>query len=146
MQKRRVLILCTGNSARSQIAEAIINHDLSDHWEAFSAGTVPSGYVHPLAIRVLEEIGINHKGESKSVNRFRGMDFDVAITVCDDAEENCPVWLGKGKREHIGFPDPVKVIGTEADKVQAFRQVRDNIRLRLLPFLISFQSNEKRKE
>jgi arsenate reductase len=138
MNKKRVLILCTGNSCRSQLAEAIVNHDLSEQWEAFSAGTQPAGYVHPIALKVLEEIGIQHTGESKPVDRFRGEAFDVVITVCDDANENCPLWLGKGKRVHIGFPDPAKIKGTEAEKMAAFRQVRDDIRRQIPASLTSF--------
>lgn len=136
--KKRVLILCTGNSCRSQLAEAIINHDLGEQWQAFSAGTQPAGYTHPLALRVLDEIGIQHTGESKSVERFRGQDFDVVITVCDDAAENCPVWLGKGKRVHIGYPDPAKANGSDEEKIVVFRQVRDDIRAGILEFLRSY--------
>ena len=124
--KMKVLILCTGNSCRSQMAEAVVNHFIGDQWQAFSAGTQPAGYVHPMAIQALAEIGIQHAGESKSVDRFRGETFDAVITVCDDAAENCPVWLGKGKRAHIGFPDPAKVKGSDAEKMSAFRQVRDD--------------------
>ncbi len=142
-QKKRVLILCTGNSARSQMAEAIVNHFLGDYWLAFSAGTQPSGYVHPLALHALAEIGIQHTGESTSVDRFRGETFDAVITVCDDAAENCPVWLGKGKRVHIGFPDPAKVVGSEAEKMIVFRQVRDDIRNRILTYLQVFSNSEK---
>jgi len=133
--KKRVLILCTGNSCRSQMAEAIINHFAGDQWQAFSAGTQPSGYVHPLALKALEEIGIQHSRDSKSVNRFRGEEFDVVITVCDDAAENCPVWLGKGKRVHIGFPDPAKAEGSEDEKMDVFRQVRGDIQSRILAYL-----------
>ena len=134
MQKK-VLILCTGNSCRSQMAEAVVNHFIGEHWQAFSAGTQPAGYVHPMALRALAEIGIQHEGELKSVNRFRGENFDAVITVCDNAAENCPVWLGKGKRVHIGFPDPAKVEGSDAEKMVVFRQVRDDIRARIVPFL-----------
>ena len=137
MTQKKVLILCTGNSCRSQMAEAIINHDLGGQWQAFSAGTQPAGYVHPLALRALEEIGIQHTGESKSTDRFRGMDFDAVITVCDDAAENCPVWLGQGKRVHIGFPDPAKAEGSEEEKLPVFREVRDDIRQRISTFLQS---------
>lgn len=144
--KKRVLILCTGNSCRSQMAEAIINIFSGDQWEAVSAGTQPSGYVHPLAIQALAEIGIQHQGESKSVDSFRGMDFDAVITVCDDAAENCPVWLGKGKRVHIGFPDPAKVEGSEDQKMAVFRQVRDDIRTQILDYLQTFPNNEPVKE
>jgi arsenate reductase (thioredoxin) len=135
MTKKSVLILCTGNSARSQMAEAIVNHDLGETWQAFSAGTQPAGYVHPVAIQVLSEIGIDHHGVSKSTAVFRGQDFDVVITVCDDAAENCPVWLGKGKRTHIGFPDPAEATGTTEEVLTTFRDVRDQIRQRVIPFL-----------
>jgi arsenate reductase len=126
-KNRSVLFLCTGNSCRSQMAEAIVNARLSDDWRAFSAGTVPSGYVHPKAIQVLEEIGITYEGESKSADQFRDTDFDLVVTVCDDAAENCPVWLGRGKRVHLGFPDPAKAEGTEEEKLAVFRSVRDAI-------------------
>lgn len=132
---KKVLILCTGNSCRSQMAEALINHDLHDEWQAYSAGTRPSGSVHPLALRALAEIGIQHSGVSKSTENFRGMDLDVVITVCDDAAENCPVWLGQGRRVHIGFPDPALAQGSEEEKLAVFRQVRDDIRVRILDYL-----------
>ncbi len=143
MAQKQVLVLCTGNSCRSQLAEAIINHDLAGQWQAFSAGTQPAGYVHPLALQALQEIGIKHLGASKSVERFQGMDFDVVITVCADAAENCPVWLGKGKRVHIGFPDPAKAAGTAQEKMAAFRQVRDDIRRQILPYLQSLNTVDK---
>nr|WP_290670582.1 arsenate reductase ArsC [Ardenticatena sp.] len=136
MRKRRVLVLCTGNSCRSQMAEAIINHDLGDAWEAVSAGTNPSGSVHPLALRALEEIGVPTTGlQSKSTAAFRGQSFDVVITVCDDAAENCPVWLGSGKVVHIGFPDPAKAEGSEEERMRLFRDVRDGIRKRIGEYL-----------
>lgn len=138
MASKKVLILCTGNSCRSQMAEAVVNHFLRDQWQAFSAGTQPSGYVHPLARRALDEIGIHHDGRSKSAEDFRGQDFDVVITVCDDAAENCPVWLGKGKRVHIGFPDPALAQGSEEEKMAIFRKVRDDIRVRILNFLKTY--------
>jgi arsenate reductase len=137
MNKKSVLILCTGNSARSQMAEAIVNHDLGETWQAHSAGTQPAGYVHPAAIQVLSEIGIDHHGVSKSTDGFRGHDFDVVITVCDDAAENCPVWLGKGKRTHIGFPDPAEETGTPEEVLNTFRSVRDQIRQKVVPLLQS---------
>ena len=124
---RKVLFLCTGNSCRSQMAEAIVNARLSDDWRAFSAGTEPSGYVHPMAIQVLDEIGITHNGESKHTDRFRDVDFDLVVTVCDDAAENCPLWLGKGKRVHLGFPDPARAQGTDEEVLAVFRSVRDAI-------------------
>lgn len=132
---KRVLVLCTGNSCRSQMAEALINHELAGQWQAFSAGTKPAGYVHPLALRVLAEVGIEHRGESKPVDTFQGLPFEMVITVCDDAAENCPIWLGKGKREHIGFRDPAIAEGSEDERLAVFRQVREEIRAKILPFL-----------
>jgi arsenate reductase (thioredoxin) len=137
MQKqRKILFLCTGNSCRSQLAEAIVNDMFSEHWQAFSAGTQPAGFVHPLAISVLQEIGIDHHGQSKSTEQFRGMDFDLVVTVCDDAAETCPVWLGKGKRSHLSFPDPARVQGSDDVKLSAFRSVRDDM-LHRLPTLLT---------
>ncbi len=136
--QRSVLFLCTGNSCRSQMVEAIINARLGDTWRAFSAGMKPSGYVHPLAIRALAEIGIQHEGESKNADDFRDMEFALVITVCDDAAENCPVWLGRGAKEHIGFIDPADATGTEEEKMQVFRKVRDEIVEKIPAFLKSF--------
>lgn len=136
MTKKTVLILCTGNSARSQMAEAIINHELSSTWQAFSAGTQPAGYVHPVAIQVLSEIGIEHIGRSKSTDEFRNQNFDLVITVCGDASDNCPVWLGKGKKVHIGFSDPALVTGSDEDTLSAFRSVRDQIREFVIQYLM----------
>jgi arsenate reductase len=117
------------------MAEAIVNHFLGEQWLAFSAGTQPAGYVHPLAVQALEELGIDHQGESKSVERYRKDAFDVVITVCDDAAENCPLWLGKGQRVHIGFPDPARAAGSDDEKLTVFRQVRDDIRAQIIPYL-----------
>ena len=125
--KRRVLFLCAGNSCRSQLAEAIVNARLGDEWHAYSAGTKPAGHVHPNALRVLAEIGIEHPGRSKSVQEYRGQPFDLVVTVCDAAAEDCPLWLGQGQRVHLGFPDPAKATGTEAEILTAFRRVRDDI-------------------
>ncbi len=127
---RTVLFLCTGNSCRSQMAEAIVNARFPE-WRAFSAGVEPTGFVHPLALKVLQEIGVEHHGESKSVDRFLDQDFDLVVTVCDDANERCPVWLGKGRRAHQSFPDPAMATGTEARRLEVFRQVRDDILARL---------------
>jgi arsenate reductase len=124
---RRVLFLCSGNSCRSQMAEALVNARLSANWRAFSAGTKPSGSVHPKAIQVLEEIGISHAGRSKPADEFREHPFDLVVTVCDDANEECPLWLGKGKRAHLGFRDPAKASGSEQEILGVFRQVRDEI-------------------
>jgi arsenate reductase (thioredoxin) len=133
---RKVLFLCTGNSCRSQMAEAIVNARLGDDWEACSAGTVPAGFVHPMAIRVLSEIGIAHSGRSKHADAYRDVAFDLVVTVCDDAAEACPAWLGKGRRVHLGFPDPARVVGTEDEVLAAFRRVRDDI-ARRVPALLA---------
>lgn len=136
---RNVLFLCTGNSCRSQMGEAITNTRLGEHWRAFSAGTKPTGYIHPLALRVLEEAGIQHEGRSKSIDEVRTLDFDLVVTVCDQAAEDCPVWLGKGRKVHLGFPDPAKVEGDEAERLAAFRAVRDEI-AREIPELLGSYS------
>jgi len=133
--KKKVLFLCTGNSARSQMAEAIVNARLSKKWEAVSAGTKPAGYVHPKALAVLAEIGIQHDGRSKLADEFRGVEFDLVVTVCDSAAEECPVWLGKGKRHHHNFPDPAKT-----DDINDFRKVRDDI-AREIVALLEFYAN-----
>ncbi len=128
--KRKVLFLCTGNSCRSQMAEAIVNARLGDTWEAVSAGTKPAGYVHPKALAVLAEIGIQHEGRSKQADEFLNADFDLVITVCDSAAEECPAWPGKGKRVHYSFPDPAPT-----DDIAEFRKVRDEIERTILPLL-----------
>ena len=132
---KKVLFLCTGNSCRSQMAEAIINARLGDHWQAFSAGTKPAGYVHPKAIEALSEIGIWHTGHSKQANEFRDVDFDLVVTVCDSAAEECPIWLGQGKRTHHSFPDPAKAEGTDQEIMNVFRSVRDDIEKEMVQLL-----------
>lgn len=134
--KKRVLFLCTGNSCRSHMAEGLTNYYLGDTWEAVSAGTVPSGYVHPLAIAALAELGIDISDHtSKTADEFRATPLDLVITVCDDAAENCPLWLGQGKVKHISFPDPAKATGTDEEKMLVFRQVRDDIQEQVLDYL-----------
>jgi arsenate reductase len=136
MSKKKVLFLCTGNSCRSQMAEGFVKNDLSKKWKAYSAGTKPSGYVHPMAIEAMAELGIDiSKGKSKSVDEFRKKKFDLVITVCDAAAEDCPVWLGEGRVEHISFPDPADAEGSDEEKMQVFRIVRDDIRRRALYYL-----------
>ncbi|HSL42415.1 MAG TPA: arsenate reductase ArsC [Anaerolineales bacterium] len=132
---KKVLFLCTGNSCRSQMAEAIINARLGDSWQAFSAGTRPAGFIHPGALQVLSEIGIQHRGSSKRAEEFRDADFDLVVTVCDSAAEECPVWLGKGKRAHHSFPDPAKAEGTDEEIMNVFRAVRDEIEREMIPLL-----------
>ena len=132
MAQRRVLFLCTGNSCRSQMAEGLVNHVLDGAWMASSAGTAPAGYVHPLAIRAMEELGVDISGQrSKSVEEFREVRFDVVITVCDQAAENCPLWLGTGEIHHLGFPDPADAAGSEEEQMTVFRRVRDGLRREL---------------
>lgn len=126
----KVLFLCTGNSCRSQMAEAIVNAKLGEEWQAYSAGTKPAGYVHPKALAALAEIGIQHQGRSKHVDELRNETFDLVITVCDSAAEECPLWLGQGKRLHHSFPDPAK-----SDDMADFRRVRDAIEQEILPLL-----------
>ena len=133
---RRVLFLCTGNSCRSQMAEAIVNARHADQWRAFSAGSKPAGFVHPMAIGALAEIGIAHQGESKNAEAFRDEDFDLVVTVCDDAAETCPVWLGRGGRAHLGLRDPATAEGIEAERLAVFRRVRDEI-LESLPKILA---------
>jgi arsenate reductase len=135
MKPYRILFLCTGNSCRSQMAEAIVNSLPGGMWLAYSAGTHPAGFVHAKAVQALEEIGIRHQGRSKSVEEFQYEAFDWVVTVCDSAAEECPVWLGPGKRVHQGFPDPAKVIGSEGEVMAAFREVRDDI-ARQVPALL----------
>ena len=131
---QKVLFLCTGNSCRSQMAEAIVNARYPG-WRAFSAGTRPAGFVHPMAIQALHEIGIEHTGLSKSVEQFRDEAFDLVVTVCDDANASCPVWLGKGRRLHEGFRDPARAQGTDEERLAVFRQVRSEMLERIPPLL-----------
>ncbi len=134
-RKGKVLFLCTGNSCRSQMAEAIVNARMGEEWEAVSAGTRPAGFVHPNAIQALAEIGIRHQGRSKSADEFRADPFDLVVTVCDSAAEECPLWLGKGKRVHLGFPDPAQAKGTSEEVMAVFRAVREDM-LRQIPELL----------
>ena len=125
-QKERVLVLCTGNSARSQMAEGWLRARAGDRFEVFSAGSHPSGYVLPGAIQALAEIGIDiSDARSKSMREFFGQPFDHVITVCDNAAENCPVFPGPGKRHHRNFTDPAKFPSEE--QMAVFRRVRDEM-------------------
>jgi len=133
--KKTVLFLCTGNSCRSQMAEAIVNARLGEKWQAFSAGTRPAGYVHPKAVQALAELGIHHSGESKHADEFKQRDLDLVITVCDSAAEECPIWLGTGSRIHESFPDPAQTTGSDEQVMGSFRQVRDDILLRITAVL-----------
>ncbi len=134
--KHRVLFLCTGNSCRSHMAEAIVNARMGDTWEAVSAGTQPAGYVHPKALQALAEIDIEHHGRSKHADEFRNTPLDLVVTVCDSAAEECPLWLGPGRRVHMGFPDPAKAEGTDEEVMAVFRTVRDDM-VRAIPALLA---------
>jgi arsenate reductase len=128
MRKRRVLVLCTGNSARSQMAEGLLRHDFGDRLDVVSAGTRPSG-VRPEAVAVLREIGIDISADhSKHVDQFRGHAFDDVVTVCGAAEVACPVFPGSAQRHHRDFTDPAAVRGSEEQRLAAFRSVRDSLR------------------
>jgi arsenate reductase len=126
--KKRVLILCTGNSARSQMGEGLLRHLAGDRFEVESAGFKPS-HVRPEAVKVMQEIGIDISGQcSKSVDEFAGQHFDYVITVCDSARETCPIFSGQAKRIHQTFEDPpAEVIGDEGSRVAIFRRVRDEL-------------------
>ena len=133
---KTILFLCTGNSCRSQMAEAIVNARYSDEWTAYSAGTKPAGYVHPKAITALSEIGIVHAGASKQINELHTKDFDVVVTVCDSAAEECPVWIDKaGKRIHHSFVDPAKAEGNAEEQLAVFRSVRSEM-LNVIPKML----------
>jgi len=123
--KKRVLILCTGNSARSQMAEGLLRHNAGDRFEVESAGT-KAGFVRPEAIAVLRELGIDiSRHHSKNVNEFEGQDFDYVITVCDHARESCPMFFGRAEKLHHDFEDPAAAEGSEAERLAVFRRVRD---------------------
>jgi arsenate reductase len=133
--KKRVLILCTGNSARSQMAEGLLVHDAGDRFEVESAGTRPL-HVRPEAITVMKELGIDISGHrSKHVDEFQGQSFDYVLTVCDNAKESCPVFPAQTKLMHKGFDDPATFQGKEEERLALFRRVRDEIRgyLRAFP-------------
>lgn len=135
--KLRVLILCTGNSARSQVAEGLLRHDAGDRFEVFSAGVEPS-HVRLQAIEVMRELGIDISDHrSKSVDEFAAQEFDYVITVCDNANERCPVFPGQTKRIHWSFDDPAAAKGDEAAVLAVFRRVRDEIRERLRQLILS---------
>lgn len=132
--KKLILFLCTANSYRSQMAEGITNHFWGDDLEAYSAGTKES-FVNPIAIDVMKEIGIdisNHR--SKNLSEFDGQAFDYVVTLCGDANETCPLYIGGTKKTHIGFDDPAKAAGIKEDILMAFRRVRDEIKEKLTAF------------
>ena len=132
---QRVLILCTGNSARSQMAEGIWNTEAGQSWLASSAGSNPAGYVHPLAVRAMKEVGIDiSQAESKHVDQFLDERLDLVVTVCDNAAQNCPALPGS-QTLHWPFDDPAAVRGSEEEQLSAFRHIRDLIRERIQRYL-----------
>lgn len=131
----KVLFLCTENACRSQMAEGLVNHDLAGQVTAFSAGVRPT-QVNPRAVRVMGELGIDiSHHRSKSGSELAGEHFDLVITVCDQAAEECPLFPGDTEVRHVGFPDPAKATGTEEEILTEFRRVRDDLRARLIPLL-----------
>ena len=135
--KKKVLILCTGNSARSQMAEGLLRHEAGDRFEVVSAGVNPT-QVKPEAIEVMSEVGINISGHhSKSVDEFSGQNFDYVITVCDNANEQCPIFPGNVNRLHWSFEDPAAAVGDKEARLAVFRRVRNEIRKRLESFIQS---------
>jgi arsenate reductase len=123
-----ILILCTGNSCRSHMAEGILKNALGPDFEVASAGSKPAGYVHPLAIRALEEIGIDISAhESKHLDTFLGRDVETVITVCGNADQVCPLFPGQMNRHHYPFDDPAHATGSEEEQMLVFRRVRDEI-------------------
>jgi arsenate reductase len=124
-----VLILCTGNSCRSHLAEGVLRHAAGDLLDVQSAGSNPAGHVHPQAVQVMKEIGIDISGHrSKHLNEFLNRDVETVITVCGNADQACPVFPGQVNRHHWGFDDPAKVKGTDGEVLAVFRRVRDEIR------------------
>lgn len=139
MDRSKVLFLCTGNSARSQIAEAFLRYLAGDRFEVFSAGLEPKG-IHPMTIQVMQEKGISLEGQfSKPLTEYMGkVNFDWLITVCDNADKNCPFFPGMGSRLHWPFEDPAAATGSEADRLDKFRQIRDEIELKIKSWLAEF--------
>lgn len=135
MSKTRVLILCTGNSARSQMAEGLLRHDAGDRFEVFSAGVDPAARVRPEAVAVMRELGIDlSQHRPKHVDDLAGKTFDYVLTVCDHAHESCPVFPGPTTMVHQSFPDPAAFHGPETERMNLFREVRGQIRQYLKNF------------
>lgn len=138
--KTKVLFLCTGNSARSQMAEGFLRHMVGDRFEVFSAGVKPT-QLNPLAIKVMAEVGIDiSKHRSKSAMEFIGQNFDYVITVCDNAKQTCPAFPGRYEKIHWSLEDPTQAQGTEEEKLIVFMKVRDKILKNIIAFL---KSNER---
>ncbi len=134
--KKRVLIVCTGNACRSQMAEGFWRQLGQDRWEVFSAGSQPAGYVHPLAIDVMKEVGVDiSTHRCKHVNELAAQSFDLVVTVCDRAKESCPTRPGAGQTLHWAFDDPASASGPAKHVLMTFRRVRDQIRDRIARYL-----------
>jgi arsenate reductase (thioredoxin) len=143
MTKTRVLFLCTHNSARSQMAEGLLRHLRGNHFEVMSAGTEAT-HVRPLAIQAMAEIGVDISAqESETLGRYLREPFDYVITVCDEANEACPFFPGASERLHWSFPDPSKAQGTEEERLEVFRRVRDDIEGRIRRELIGPATGEE---
>jgi arsenate reductase len=141
--RKRVLILCTGNSARSQMAEGLLRHDAGQRFQVESAGTKPTS-VRTEAIAVMRELGIDISAHrSKSVEEFAGQSFDSVITVCDNARESCPVFFGSANRLHHSFEDPAALNGPEEARLALFRRVRDQLRAYLAAFAREASANSR---
>ncbi len=129
MNKPSILVLCTGNSCRSHLAEGVLRSVAGEFLEVHSAGSKPAGYVHPLAIQVMKEIGIDISAHrSKHMNEFLSQPIETVITVCGNADQACPIFPGQLNRHHWGFDDPAHATGTEEEILAVFRRVRDEIR------------------
>lgn len=129
MKKPTILILCTGNSCRSHLAEGILRRALGEGYEVQSGGSKPAGYVHPLAVEAMAEIGIDISGHrSKHLNEFLKQEVETVVTVCANADQECPVFPGQVNRHHWGFDDPAHATGTQEERMAVFRRVRDEIR------------------
>jgi len=143
--KPTVLILCTGNSCRSHMAQGILREIAGDLLDVQSAGSDPAGFVHPLAIRALAEIGIDISSHtSKHLKEFTDRDVETVITVCDNADQACPTFPGQVNQHHWPFPDPAKAKGSEEEIWNAFKQVRDDIRRMFIDYGLSRKDNDKK--
>lgn len=135
--QQRVLFLCTANSARSQMAEAIVNTRLAGRWEAVSAGTQPAEHVHPVAVATLAELGIDwHGHKTRPADELQGETFDLVVTLCNNARREVPDWVESSV--HVGFPDPSQAHGTETEVLQVFRKIRDDIAAQIPAFLMKW--------
>lgn len=137
-QRKRILVICTGNSARSQMAEALLRHLCGDGLDVVSAGSMPAAQVHPLAVRALAEIGLDISAQRpKPLTDFLGQPFDYIIAVCSKAAEACPFFPGPAQRIHWFYDDPAAVAGTEEERLAAFRAIRDDLKTRIAEWLLS---------